>query len=358
MTASRPERPQRRRRRLLLLATASFGALVAAEIVARFAIARLNATPKPPPSVATEAKLIDLLRPAESPDVIYSLRPNLDCRFLGKRVTTDAHGRRVAAAPKPADSDRPAGTLRILGLGDSVLFGWGVEHSETGLARLERQLQLALGDRPVRTLNTGVPGHNTAMEIAAFANDHIESCAASDIVLLHFVGNDLELPTFLLAEADYWRLDHCFLYDLALRAWRSDWLDPRTALVWTEGNHGTFESDPDRVPAQYRHLVGLPAFRRAIERLATLVRERDLRLLVTSQHDLPTEIGAILDDHGIAQVSLAGRIRSWLQEQGTNRLLGSALTISATDPHPTPMVHAWWAEAVAAKLAELGWLAR
>jgi hypothetical protein len=39
-------------------------------------------------------------------------------------------------------------------------------------------------------------------------------------------------------------------------------------------------------------------------------------------------------------------------------MVGSPLTISAHDPHPSPMLHEWWAEAAFARLQELGWLPR
>jgi hypothetical protein len=53
--------------------------------------------------------------------------------------------------------DKPAGTIRILGLGDSFTFGWGVALEQTFLKQLEQSLHQAAA-RPVETFNVAVPG--------------------------------------------------------------------------------------------------------------------------------------------------------------------------------------------------------
>jgi hypothetical protein len=176
---------------------------------------------------------------------------------------------------------------------------------------------------------------------------------APDVVLLDFVGNDLELPNFLLAPADPWRLDHCYLVDVARRAWRSSWLDPRTPFVWAPGDGaGRFESDPARVPAQYRHLVGPEAFARAVAAIVDLGRAHGFHVLVSSVYELPAAQAAVCRDLELPMLDLHARIDEWLRGGGDV----AALQLSAQDPHPTPLVHGWWADAVAAKLRELRWL--
>lgn len=53
--------------------------------------------------------------------------------------------------------DKPAGTMRVLGLGDSFLMGWGVNADDIFLKQFESLLQQGRV-KPVESINTGVPG--------------------------------------------------------------------------------------------------------------------------------------------------------------------------------------------------------
>ena len=64
--------------------------------------------------------------------------------------------------------EKPAGTLRILGLGDSYLWGQGVRIEDTLLVRLERRLNLEIDDHPVETINSAEFGSNTVHQLASF----------------------------------------------------------------------------------------------------------------------------------------------------------------------------------------------
>lgn len=336
-----------RRRRWLLLTASLLVALLIAEVTARVVIARWDAMPPPRPPADGDVLLVQMLQKSPHRDVIYELQPGLDCRFQGVRVQTNAAGGR---GPEHTARKAP-GAFRVLALGDSVLFGWGVPWPDTGVARLEERLRAAAAGREVDVVDTGVPGYNTAMEAALLRARAAE--LAPDVVLLDFVANDLDLPNFLLAPADPWRIDHCYLLDLARRAWRSSWLDPRTPFVWAPGDGaGRFESDPARVPAAYRHLVGPAAFARAMRDIDTLGRATGFHVLVTSVYELPPEQAAVCRDLGVPTVDVHARIDEWLRGGGD----GNALRLSASDPHPTPLVHGFWADAVAGKLRELGWM--
>jgi hypothetical protein len=79
--------------------------------------------------------------------------------------------------------------LRILLLGDSLTFGWGVPIEKTFGRRLESILATKLRHR-VRTVNSGVGGYNTVQEHALLRTyaDVIEP----DVVVLLYVRNDIE----------------------------------------------------------------------------------------------------------------------------------------------------------------------
>lgn len=68
-------------------------------------------------------RLADMVRPTDMPDLIYDIKPNLDVVFRNARVVTNEAGYRgpqVPLAKKP-------GTIRIVGIGDSYMWGWGVK---------------------------------------------------------------------------------------------------------------------------------------------------------------------------------------------------------------------------------------
>jgi hypothetical protein len=76
--------------------------------------------------------------------------------------------------------------FRILGLGDSFAFGFGVEEEETYLDRLERMLD----GRQVEVVNAGLAGMGTDNEARLLAADG--PALRPDLVLVgFFVGNDL-----------------------------------------------------------------------------------------------------------------------------------------------------------------------
>lgn len=90
--------------------------------------------------------------------------------------------------------DRPIlskaeGEYRILALGDSVTFGWGVDQDKTFPVRLEQSLQDQL-HRPVRVINSGVAGYNTVQEVTYFKQEGI--LLQPDLVILTYVQNDIE----------------------------------------------------------------------------------------------------------------------------------------------------------------------
>jgi hypothetical protein len=308
---------------------------------------------RPLPPSGSDSTLIDMIRAASDPDIIYELKPGLDCRFSGVEVVTSSAGFR---GPERA-LEKTESTFRVLALGDSVLFGWGVPWPETGIALLEARLQELLPARAVEVIGTGVPGYNTAIEAAVLRTKGL--AWRPDVVLVDFVGNDYELPTFLLAPTNYWRVDHCYLLDLAWRMWRSAWRDPRSPFVRAPDDpQGLPQSDPARVPADYRHLVGPEAYRRALTDIQALGRAHGFRVLVTSHSGLDPGTRALVDSLGIPVAQAWTRVSAWMHEHGVETFIGPPLTISDTDAHPAALLHGFWAESVAEALGELGWLPR
>ena len=362
---AQPIRPRHRARlrvRIAVFVASGLVALLIAEIAARVwgmatassavDMSRQRTAPSKPRN-GEPYRLGHLIRAAQNKDIVFELLPDLDIEFLGKRLQTDQHGFRGPARTV----GKPANGFRIVGLGDSVLFGWGVEYEEAGLPKLEKLVQQALPARVVETIDTGVPGYNTAMEAVVLREKGL--AFAPDLVLVDFVGNDLDLPNYLWTTPNYLRLDRSFLYEMVVRvrSWRGSEL--HGPFEWAPvRDGGAFAQDPEHVPPEYRHLVGIAGFRRGLQDIVAAGREHGFRVLLTCHNAPWPEIRAVCDELQVPVADIGVRVTSWLRDNGYDALLGSPMTIDPKDPHPSPLVHTWWAEAAFNKLDELGWLPR
>jgi lysophospholipase L1-like esterase len=118
------------------------------------------------------------------PVLVYKHTPGLVRTYQGVRVSINELGMRDRSLGKKQE-----GEFRILLLGDSVTFGWGVPIEATFGRKLETKLAAQLG-RPVRTINAGVGGYNTVQEYAvlrAYAD-----IVKPDAVILLYVRNDIQ----------------------------------------------------------------------------------------------------------------------------------------------------------------------
>jgi lysophospholipase L1-like esterase len=83
---------------------------------------------------------------------------------------------------------KPAGTLRVLMLGDSITYGNGVAWNETFSYRLQQILNGAGAAARVEVLNLGVSGYNTAQELATLQELGLR--LDPDLVILNICLND------------------------------------------------------------------------------------------------------------------------------------------------------------------------
>jgi lysophospholipase L1-like esterase len=81
------------------------------------------------------------------------------------------------------------GETRILVLGDSVAFGWGVKVEDAFPRQLENALQLSPHEA-VDTINSGVPGYNSTQELAFL--DKYGAGLQPDVAVLLYVDNDID----------------------------------------------------------------------------------------------------------------------------------------------------------------------
>ncbi len=93
--------------------------------------------------------------------------------------------------PRP-EADGDAG-LRVVCLGDSFTFGWGVEDDETFPVFVEQQLDAAI-EAPVDVINGGLPGYNTYQEHQLYKK--LMAPMKPDFVVVAWYMNDLDPMSF------------------------------------------------------------------------------------------------------------------------------------------------------------------
>src|SRR5438477_8533468 len=89
------------------------------------------------------------------PALYWKLKPGQDCytKVGHKPVHINSHGTR---GPE-FQTAKPPNTLRILCLGDSRTFGWGLSEAETYCGMLAHLLQEQVGDQKrIEVINAGV----------------------------------------------------------------------------------------------------------------------------------------------------------------------------------------------------------
>jgi lysophospholipase L1-like esterase len=121
-----------------------------------------------------------------APDENLSFRNPIRHRgiYQGVEIATNEMGLRERPLSPPSGERR-----RILVLGDSVAFGWGVRIEDTFSRQLETDLRQKLNIY-AETVNSGVPGYNTKQE-TAFLAQYYESLKP-DLILLLYVNNDID----------------------------------------------------------------------------------------------------------------------------------------------------------------------
>ena len=114
----------------------------------------------------------------------YLHRPGHRARIQGVEVVINEHGLRGPSTP----TDKPAGTKRLLILGDSAVFGWGAPQDSIFPARLQRRF--AAHDSSVEVIAAGVSSWNTRTEYEWLRARGL--AFEPDVLVLLVVGNDAD----------------------------------------------------------------------------------------------------------------------------------------------------------------------
>ena len=342
---------------VLLSLFGTVSGLAVLEAGARFAAVReerrqgrldRDLTRLPGPRRGAVAALGQIIERSPNPRIVYELRPRLDVVFSGARLTTSDEGYRGPDVSRP----KPASVYRIVGIGDSYMFGQGVSDNETYLARVPALLQASLSGRSIETVNLAVPGFNTVMEVEMMR----ERAAAldPDLILIEIVGNDLDLPNFLWSSVDPWTPKRLYLLDF-IRGRLGNAIAPTAGRglleAPREGGAGDAFSREDHVPDRYASIVGLDPFKQALRDLAQLGRTRRIPVVAIT-HGVWFEEAMLrcLEESEIPVLVLRSALRQRARALGAVDYARSPLALSPQDLHPSPFGHQAVAEELAAWL--------
>ena len=210
-----------RLRRLLLALCASLLTLGFAELIVRLFFAETLHDRNIHADAAQQYAQAGMLCSVEADGLRYTGRPGASVTIRDIRYAHNSLGLRGAEPQSP----RPEGLFRILLLGDSNTYGWGVRLESTFGWLTEQRLQQALSassasldassrNRKVEVLNAGFVGYNTGDALALFR--HLHETLQPDLVLLVWFANDLERFGFHVSQAG-----HLFCDPLPLpEAWK------------------------------------------------------------------------------------------------------------------------------------------
>ena len=269
--------------------------------------------------------------------------------WLGtNRVELNSHGLRDDEIPY----NKPAGEKRILVLGDSVTFGWGVSQGETFSDRMEYLLNELPGER-WQVINSGVNGYNTEQEATYL---RIEGMRYSpDFVLLVYVSNDMDpiydpnettwrrypsWPSSLPETMDRLR-QLSFLFQVTKLFARMEKMDMARAAT-TDENSSISARNGYRITDHPNWQVS----RAALVNIAQQCDKAGIPFLVAIYGGFGPEFWAGLQEAGVDIIGLSPAWRDVPQDQAH---------VSRIDPHPSVVVHEKIAGYLVDALRKQGW---
>ncbi len=356
--ASQSTSPRRRRLfRLAALALGILGGLAGAELIVRIALALTirgslaDLSPKTPTDPRKEVTLSQLMRTDPNPRIVYRLKEGARGTYLGKPVAINALGLRDDEVENP----KPAGTIRILGLGDSTMWGWMVNREETYLETMEDELNWMLdGKGRVEAVNSGVIGYMAVQEEATL--ELLAPKVEPDAVVIQYDLNDAEVPSFMLTEGVVLAPNFIFGKKIYL-TWLPTLLRGRRATEDILKLLGR-EMDPR---SRYGALQGWPVLADSYRRTAAFCRQRNIPcwVVLPAMEVFPGAPEKTYDEKYDPIRKLCGEINLPVidtfpitQKWAVARHRTPAdLAVAPGDWHPTPERHGLMARAMLAEIA-------
>ena len=260
---------------------------------------------------------------------VYRHKASSEQRYGNVTVTYNEKGLRDLPILPKAE-----GEFRILTLGDSIVYGWGVPQDQIFTVRLEQLLQSRLGGM-VRVINTGVGGYNTVQEVRYFKQEGITF--HPDLVVLTYVENDIEeTPAYLISDVDARAQS---FPELVVRTLQKLWLYRLVDHVQRYGFHVREDDRPMRLSGR----KGWNDSMSAINELVSMCGAHNIPLMIFYYRlRVDTENPLLHDVVSHAKGVPVKDVGQWFAGHDI-----SALIISKVDPHPNAEAHQMMAEHMA-----------
>jgi hypothetical protein len=262
--------PNLTRSRLFLFSIAMLLTSVLVALVASEFFIRAFVSFQPPVSIGS-----DVLDPRDhetafeaDPVLIWRLRKNVrfpeDHAVFPGIVSNSQRLRSAVEIP----AKKTANELRILFVGDSVTFGWGVPHEATYSELTGRALQERFPDLSVTIINAGVPAYGTLQGLRFLEAEGFDY--QPDLVVVGSFGFTDSLPWEGIPETE------------RFRRWDAEQANPRLQWSYTARLISRFlyarEYPPSPTPDRPR--LNLVEFRDVLERIREATQQHGAQLLV------------------------------------------------------------------------------
>jgi lysophospholipase L1-like esterase len=329
--------PPMSRTRILEIALALTSCVVAlaiAELVAR----TRDPVPymRPPSRLPDDAWCEVLHRRSDIPGLAYELAPNREKNERGALIRTNSFGMRDDE-PHPKGAD----VRRIVVLGDSFTFGFGVSGDETYPNVLERLLNEGSDEDRFEVLNFGVGGYSTRDEVLTLR--HKGMAWDPELVVIGYTLNDPEIdpiqPLHRYFQTPSW-WQHSEL--LRLIAWQEYRWDKRR--LGHRDYHRYLHAHPRKwrsVADGFAEISGL-AREKGVHALVVIFPETLVRWSPYLYEDLHHLVGETARLKGLHVLDLYDTFSAFPVAD---------LALSPNDHHPSPLAHELAAQAISLWMA-------
>lgn len=308
-----------------------------------------------------------MIQPSPYPDIIYRLKPNIDGYFSGLPLQTNSSHMR---GPE-VQMEKGKETIRIAGLGDSVVMGWGVAYEETSLYLASKALAEYTG-RQVEPLNFGCPSYNLSVEVASY--QRFARRYRPDIVVLVLVWNDFGMPGLMLEPVRPWSVNISYLFQQSRRRLALYWPDAKLEKeeFISSRHHDAMEHKTEsqltedekwqkKIIQHYTKVTGEEAIRAYLSDFAGMLKEDGAIGLVVynpvsftakspdTYEPWGPKVAMAAESLGLASLDMGSVYEEYLVKNG-HKKMSDAFWVRPEDFHPNAIGHKLMAEAIIGKL--------